>query len=251
MTNNEQALAPTALHESIVELAETPDDASQVQALLQRIVKLVAAHVRPVAYTSVTAEREGAPTTVAMSNELALEVDQAQYDDCNGPCLDALNTGIPISVPDAATTLQWPGFRDAAASIGLQASLSIPLFAGRGYPVAALNLYARRWDALAPLTNAILAIISHDLDHAPATEDLDPGSAALVTGIYEGFHVQQRIQVGVGLLMARDKSSEETAYLTLREHAANSGTTLLEAADNAAQAQSRPGSPTGSASAET
>ncbi len=37
--------------------------------------------------------------------------------------------------------MRWPGFRDTAYRLGLHTSLSIPLFAGRGEPIAALNLY--------------------------------------------------------------------------------------------------------------
>jgi hypothetical protein len=46
-------------------------------------------------------------------------------------------------VPDIATTVAAAGFRAAALRLGLQATLSVPLFAGRGVDVAALNLYSR------------------------------------------------------------------------------------------------------------
>jgi hypothetical protein len=220
------------LCEAISALAGTPDDASGVEPLLQRIVRLAAALIIPVDYASVTAMRQGAPTTVAMSNLLALEVDEAQYDDEAGPCLEALTVGLPVRVDDIATTMQWPGFRDIASGIGLAASLSIPLFAGSGYPIAALNMFARDSQALAPLSAAVLGIIDlYDESERPTSSELDEGGAELIGGIIEGLGIQRRIQVAVGLLMAKQSLSAKTAYLLLRERAASHGVSLSQAAD--------------------
>jgi hypothetical protein len=65
--------------------AGTPDDASEIETLLVTTARLVADVVEPVSYASVTATRAGAPTTVAASSHLALEVDLAQYADQAGP----------------------------------------------------------------------------------------------------------------------------------------------------------------------
>ena len=197
---------------------------------LQRIVQLTVALVEPVDYASVTAHRKGALTTVAMSNDLALAVDEAQYADDNGPCLDALASGTPFR-SDIATTINWPRFRDDAAALGLQASLSVPLFAGRGEVVAALNLYARDAAKLDPLTAAMLHVFElHEHDALPSTEHLDHGSAELVCGVVEAFTVQQRIQVALGLLIHSTNLSADAAYQELRERSVLEGISLLEAA---------------------
>jgi hypothetical protein len=120
-------------------LAGTPDDASWIPSQLATIAHSSADLIAPVAYASVTAYRDDAVTTVAISSEIALVVDQAQYADEAGPCLDALDSASPVAVPDVAATMRWPGFRDSAYRLGITASLSIPLFAGRGTAMAALN----------------------------------------------------------------------------------------------------------------
>jgi hypothetical protein len=71
------------------------------------------------------------------------------------PCLDAVDTASPVSVPDVAAAMRWPGFRTTADQLGVTASLSIPLFAGSGTAIAALNLYGRVPDSLAALTAAV------------------------------------------------------------------------------------------------
>jgi hypothetical protein len=69
-----------------------------------------------------------------LSSALAVAVDEAQYAEQAGPCLEPLHTGVPAPVPDIAATMVWPGFRDQAVKIGLRASVSIPLYAGSGAP---------------------------------------------------------------------------------------------------------------------
>jgi hypothetical protein len=214
---------------TLVELAGTPDDASAVDALLVTIVGLVADLVDPVEYASVTAARRGGHTTVAASSEVARSVDRAQYADEVGPCLDTITTGRPTPAPDIATTVAWPGFRTAARQLGLQASLSVPLFAGRGADVAALNLYSRDAAALAPLTARIHAVYN---PYAPfAQEDtvgLDPGSEQLVTGLKAAFAARTVIQRAIGAIMVTADVDEEHAYLMLRLRTADEGASLVE-----------------------
>ncbi|MGN9809518.1 GAF domain-containing protein [Micromonospora sp. BQ11] len=83
------------------------------------------------------------PATRAASDRIAETVDLAQYAQDDGPCLTTLRTGEPVAVPDVAGAVVWPRFRDAAWQNGVRASLSVPLFAGSGETIAALNLYAR------------------------------------------------------------------------------------------------------------
>ena len=108
-------------------------------------------------YASVTALRAGGYTSVAVSGEIARAVDEVQYADRAGPCVDAISEAVPVAVPDIAVVLVWPGFRQAAVTMGLRVSLSIPLFAGSGVPVASLNLYSRDEAAMAALTCGVYA----------------------------------------------------------------------------------------------
>src|SRR5690349_16440825 len=191
--------------------------------MLVDIARLAADIVEPVSYASVTAIRAGAPTTVATSSEIALAVDLAQYTDATGPCLDALS-GTPVDVPDiadVAAVMAWPGFRDTAWQLGLRASLSIPLFAASGAPVAALNLYAHHREPMATLTRHVWAAYHTtphtDNDRLPS---LPAGSQQLLTGITAAFHVRDLIQQALGVIMARQQVTARTAYLILRTTAA-------------------------------
>jgi hypothetical protein len=222
------------LAEAIIALAGTPDDASSIDVRLTALVQLAAERVAAADYASVTALRDDAYTTVAASSELAEAVDQAQYAEHDGPCLQALDANTPVTVPDLTNTMVWPRFRETAIDMGLHASVSIPLFAGSGNRIAGLNLYGRDPVAMAPLIVGVWAVYDPDRP-LPADHDdlqpLDAGGEELLAGFAEALTVRATIQLALGAIMARTRSSAENAYLRLRLHAANTGISLLTAAN--------------------
>jgi hypothetical protein len=221
------------LAEAIVALAGTPDDVPSIDVRLKTIVQLAADRVAAADYASVTARRSRVFTTVAASSDLAEAVDRAQYADQDGPCLQSLVTDTPVTVPDVTKTMTWPGFRRAAAAMGLHASVSIPLFAGSGAAIAALNLYGRDTAAMAPLIAAVWAVYDPDRP-PPADHDdlppLDPGGEELIAGFAEAMTVRSTIQLALGVIMGRGYLTAGDAYLQLRLQAADTGVSLLIAA---------------------
>ena len=225
----------------LIVLAGTPDDDSCVPVLLRSITQFAADLLPPVSYASVTARDQGAYATVAMSSEVALAVDEAQYADQTGPCLDALETARPTALPQIDATVKWPGFRATARRLGLRASLSIPLFAGQGTAIAALNLYGHDPDTMAPLIAVVLATfdssgfegVEVDLD------ELDPGAFQLVSGLIRAFEIRATIQQALGVIMAVENTNAEFAYAILRSRAAASALSLTAAASALTRGQER------------
>ncbi len=237
--------SPAALPGTLVALAATADDASIVDAHLDRIVRLVAGTIAAVDYASVTAWRGKGYTTVAASSELAKAVDEAQYADETGPCLHSLEAATPIGVPDIATTISWPGFYRAAHDLGLHASLSIPLFAGSGTPIAVLNLYARETTGLVPLIAGVRNLYTGQPPPPGYRPDgMEIGARHLLAGVAQAFTVRDTMQRAFGVLMARDHFSAAEAYRHLRLRAAESGNSLAATAaallDDIATPHSRP-----------
>ncbi|MFB9359873.1 GAF and ANTAR domain-containing protein [Actinoplanes nipponensis] len=217
------------LADALILLAGTADDDSTIGARLGRITQLCADLLDPVAFASVTRQFEGRYSTVAVSSALALAVDEAQYADNAGPCLDALDGGSPTVVPHIDATMSWPGFRDAAYRLGLHSSLSIPLFAGRGLPVAALNLYGHDPAAMAPLSAAVLDAYEESPERLPAGPrgDLGAGAQALVDGIVGAFAVRATIQRAIGMIIAERRTNPDLAYALLRSRAAETTGSLI------------------------
>jgi GAF domain-containing protein len=216
-----------SLAEALITLAGTPDDASGIDTQLRQLARLAADTVAAADYASITALRDDSYITVAASSELADAVDQAQYDDQAGPCLQSLNDGAPVVVPDITAMMTWPGFHEAAARLGLHASVSVPLFTGSGAPIAVLNLYGRDAEAMAPLIAGMLAV------HSPGEEEqqqLDAGAEDLINGFAEALSVRATIQLAIATIVSRNRTTAADAYRQLRLHAADTGVTLQRAA---------------------
>ena len=124
--------------------------------------------------------------------------------------------------------MTWSGFRETATRMGLHASLSIPLFAGSGAPIAALNLYSHDPQAMAPAQRPDLDRLQHRPGTTPATRHAacGPRGEDLIAGFYQAFEVRAAIQRAIGVVMAGERCSAEDAYLTLRVRAAEAGTSL-------------------------
>jgi GAF domain len=210
------------LAQSLIALAGMPDDFTTVDDQLTLIARLAADRVAAADYASVTAIREDAYTTVAASSELAVAVDEAQYGEKAGPCLEPLHTGEPVPVSDIAATMTWPGFRDQAIKIGLRASVSLPLYAGSGAPVAVLNLYGRNATAMAALTEAVLAAYKPDREAV----NPEPGARELMAGLARVLAIRATIQQAVGVIMGREGVGALDAYLSLCVRAAETGSSL-------------------------
>lgn len=216
---------------AMITLAGTPEHSPRVDALLATIAKLAGERVAAASHASVTALRGKAYTTVALSEELIREIDEVQYADNAGPCVEALDTGVPVAVPNTDATVQWPGFHDAAPRMGLHASVSVPLYAGRGEAVAALNLYSHDRAAMAPLIAGVCAV--HDHPGGDPTETLaalDAGGRELVAGYAEALSIRATVRLAIELIRTKNRCSPDDAYLSLCIHAGEADTDLAAAA---------------------
>ncbi|MFI5898137.1 GAF domain-containing protein [Actinoplanes sp. NPDC051513] len=217
-----------ALASAMIRLAATPERSSDLRDRLRTIAKLTAERVAAARYASITALQGDEYITVAVSDDQIQSVDDAQYADDAGPCLEALAQGTPVGVPDIDTTVQWPGFHQEAPRMGLQASVSVPLFSGRGQAVAVLNVYSHDQAAMAPLIAAISSVHGHP---ARETTDkdvsgLDDGGRELVAGYAEALSVRATIQLALDLIRAENRCSPDDAYLRLCIQAGEAGTDL-------------------------
>jgi len=93
---------------------DTPRDA------LQRIARLGEAAVPGAAATGLTlVEEDGHPHTAVHTAETALEVDQLQYDEGDGPCLSAYRQRGVVRIDSNLTDPRWPKFSARATEHGI------------------------------------------------------------------------------------------------------------------------------------
>ncbi|TNH24961.1 GAF and ANTAR domain-containing protein [Micromonospora orduensis] len=209
------------LTETLLALASLPDASPALPEHLSTIVRLSASVVGPVDFASVTVPAGRGHRTDASSSDVADAVDAAQYREEAGPCLLALHSGETVGVPDVAGAVVWPGFRDVAWRYGIRASLSIPLFAGSGAPVAGLNLYAREVVGMRLLIQRVQDC--YEASPTSARPLMDAGSEQLLAGLAGALQTRDLVQRALGVLMDRDNVPVGTAYRRLVEEAGPGG----------------------------
>jgi transcriptional regulator with GAF, ATPase, and Fis domain len=90
---------------------------------------------------------DGRPTTAVYTDSDSPAIDEVQYREGKGPCLDAWRANAVVRlrrVQDSADT--YPGFAKACCEHGVLSTLSLPMTAGH-VALGAVNLYARDEDA--------------------------------------------------------------------------------------------------------
>ncbi len=160
---------------------------------------------------SLTTFQDGVPGVVAADGDWARELDELQYQEREGPCLDAARTGNVFRVRDMREESRWPFYVARAAERGVCSMVSLPM-AAEGKVLGALNVYSRQPDAFGA--------------EAVSIGELIAGQAGIATQVAGSFFrhrdlgVQLRtamqsravIEQAKGVLMGSRRCSEQEAF---------------------------------------
>jgi transcriptional regulator with GAF, ATPase, and Fis domain len=159
---------------------------------------------------------QGQPYTVATSDKVTRKLDELQYAEGNGPCLEALETAVPVFVTDMATETRWVPYPEHAVQIGARSSMSYPLISGET-AIGALNLYA--FEPMMPGL-PMQAKAAHIAEHAA-------GAVAIALRIAEhskaidnlrtALTSRSTIDQAIGILMGQQRCDARSAFALLRQ----------------------------------
>ncbi|MBV9820394.1 MAG: GAF and ANTAR domain-containing protein [Solirubrobacterales bacterium] len=208
-----------------------------VSELLAMIVGLAISTIEDVDGSSISLMSPNGrlETTSASSQEIRL-VDTTQYQDEQGPCVEAIKTGREVVV--ALPIGQWPRFSDRAQQAGMRSVHSFPLRV-RDRVTGALNLYSTSVTSIEPRTDA-----ARSLAHQAAT--VLANAAALATAEMTNEQLQQALATrdligqAKGILMGRENIDADAAFDLLRRLSQRSGRKLK---DIAAEVAAHPSDP--------
>lgn len=154
-----------------------------------------------------TVLRRSEVRTVATTGDLPCEVDQAQLDSGQGPCLTALYEEKIVSVPEVEQDGRWPLFAERAVKLEVASMLSFQLFV-QDDDLGALNLYASRVGAFT--------------DESQHVGSLFAGHAAIaLSSAQERRHLGEAVQTrdligqAKGILMERHGLNADQAFAAL------------------------------------
>ncbi len=157
-----------------------------------------------------TVMRDQQATTAAFSGQLALRLDEPQYRQGYGPCLEAVLGGQSIEITDGRTEDRWPDYMPVFLRYGALSSLAVPVPAAQ--LAAGLNVYAPVTGAFTDQhRHAVAAFAAHAavaLTNMDALQDARDQAENLRAAMESRAVIEQ----AKGIIMARDHCTADEAF---------------------------------------
>ena len=179
--------------------------------------------------------------TFGSSSEISRRLDEYQFTFGQGPCLDAVATGVAIQAPDLDSVHEqrWPIFTEAVLGDGIRAVFALPVMLTSAC-VGALDLFRAepgplRGDELAggllAAELATLPLISM-LSQAAVIDAVDDTVSATNTELSDALLEMDRVEVyqATGMVMAQLDVDAAEALVRVRAHAVATGMTASQVA---------------------
>jgi GAF domain-containing protein len=195
---------------------------------LGQIAALARDTVPDIDEVSVTLVDREKAKTVVFTGELAVHLDERQYQNGTGPCLDAAVTGETVVV-DVTDESLYPDFAHSAKRAGVTHSVSIGLPVPNRV-VGALNIYASTPHALSEETIALAQAFASYAGVAVANAALFNQSAELANQMRAAMQSRSVIEQAKGILMARHGYNADEAFKSLSKMSQDSNRKLRDIA---------------------
>jgi hypothetical protein len=152
--------------------------------------------ITDVHWAGVTAQFAGPPFTAAHTDTRVLIVDEGQYGQGDGPCLQAMRTDRVVTMTSEDVSEQWPILAAAVAEAGVRAFHAEPLHV-RHQSVGSLNLYSGHPGGLDTPDPDVLTVLTEYLDQGltdfSAAQPGEPDARRLQDLIHARFLINQAV----------------------------------------------------------
>ena len=202
---------PLEPHIAFAELSQIKLGDTDLPAVLGRVAELARQTLPGAADVSVTLIDAGQASTVAFTGQLALDLDETQYQDGYGPCLEVAQSSGTVLVPDMATETRWPAFARHAAAAGVHSSLSVALPLQQAI-IGALNIYATAPHSFDPDTIELARTFAGYAAVAIANAHLYAITATLADNMRRAMETRAVIEQAKGIIIAQQHCTPEYAF---------------------------------------
>jgi len=170
--------------------------------------------------------------TVASTGQLAIDLDEVQYSQHQGPCLHAATSGDLTEILDTRTENRWAEYARRAAEKGNLSSLSVPLSIDNEGTTGALNIYAREAHAFDDESRA--SATSFGPYAAVAIGNMQDYQSArdMAGNLQAALDSRAVIDQAKGILMERHKITADQAFQLLAHASMTTNTKVRDVADH-------------------
>ena len=210
-------------------------DDETLRELLQRLAVLADHSIDHARTVSITVVEDGRFRTMNSTGAEALAIDEAQYRDDAGPCLDAIrsNTQLKVRVDDMAASA--PGFAEEARRSNVGQVVSTPLVGRGGGAMGALNVYVDDGAAVGEDETQAAQLIADNaailVGYAFALTD----SNELNEQLRQALATRDVIGAAKGILMESQSCTRDEAFDILRRASQRENRKLRDIAEDLVQ----------------
>jgi hypothetical protein len=225
---------PEVLAELIRKIVGGEHSASALDLLTRRSTDLLQVSSAGI----ITADFRGGYRVLAASDEEADHAELFQTLEQEGPALDVMSSGRPLTADLADAGKRWPRFVPVARGVGFGWVLALPIVLDT-MTVGTLNLFRPAADGATPdpaIGEALCGLVSIVLAQEQPLRRVE----RLAERVQQILNERGRVEQVKGILAAHMDTTPAQAYAVLADHARTHGLLVTEAATAVIQGRAHP-----------
>jgi GAF domain-containing protein len=157
---------------------------------------------------------EGCKVSAAATDPLVEQADALQYELGDGPCLSAWEHRTVFSIVDMQQETRWPQWAKMVQPLGVGASLSAPLVSG-DLALGAMKVYAHTAGVYGEREKHLITMFAAQATVLLTNVQAYENAQRISDGLGRALRTRDEISIAKGVLMARERIDEETAFAML------------------------------------
>ena len=179
--------------------------------VMEKVALLTKRTIPGASEVSVTLLEGTRPNTVAFTGQLAVDLDERQYERGFGPCLAAVEGGEPVVINSMDADDRWQAWSKEATKAGAHSSLSIPVPLQREVG-AALNIYSTDSDAFDEGAVELARTFAAYAGVALANMHLYEAQGQVAEQLQTAMNSRAMIEQAKGILMGQRRCTSQQAF---------------------------------------
>jgi GAF domain-containing protein len=217
------------LEESLAALSQFFVGDKTMLQTLDRVTSMTSRALPEAEFVGITMMSDGKLATTVFTDPEAREIDQAQYESGNGPCVESFRTGEVLRIESTEQDERWPEFSAACLAHGIHSTLSLPLSVDTTTH-GAMNLYSRGHAAFGAEQLATASLFAAQAAVVLANASSYWAARARSEQLEEALTNRAEIEQAKGIIMSTMRCTADEAFDVLVEQSQRENRKLREVA---------------------
>jgi transcriptional regulator with GAF, ATPase, and Fis domain len=197
---------------------------------LREVCLVATGSVRNADGATLTSFSAKGPEVAASSDDWATALDELQYEEREGPCIDAGRAGLVFRIPDIERETRWPSYMPRAHALGAASMISLPMTV-EAKTIGALNVYSREVEAFGSEEVSVAEIIAGHACLATQVVAALQGHRELAAQLHEAMASRAAIEQAKGIIMGTMGCGPDEAFERLVQQSQHENVKVRELAE--------------------